>query len=220
MVPEMLQPLFLSLGVTALALLAVLPAGAALGYLQARGRYRAKSLVDVLVLVPLILPPSVVGYYLLLLFGRMGPVGAVLERLFGLRLVFSFPGAVLAAAVVAFPLMVKGAEAAFARVDRELEESAQLDGLSRLGTFFYVTLPLSKRGLAAAAVLTAGRALGEFGATLMFAGNIPGRTNTLPLEIYHALLVNEDDKAAALALVLTLISAGIALALSRFRGSE
>jgi molybdate transport system permease protein len=217
---EALQPLGLSLGVTAAALLAVLPAGVALGYLQARGRYRAKALVDVLILLPLILPPSVVGYYLLLLCGRAGPVGAVLERVFGLRLVFSFWGAALAAAVVAFPLMAKGAEAAFARVDRELEESAQLDGLSKLGTFFYVTLPLSRRGLLAAVVLTAGRALGEFGATLMFAGNIQGRTNTLPLEIYHALLINEDGKAAALAIVLTLLSAAVALALSRFRGAD
>lgn len=211
-------PLLLSLGVVACALLLVVPVGTALGYLQARRRYPAKTLVDVLILLPLILPPSVVGYYLLLVFGRAGAVGALLERLFGLRLVFSFWGAALAAAVVAFPMMAKGAEAAFSRIDRELEEAALVDGLSRLGVLWRITLPLSAKGLSAAALLTAGRALGEFGATLMFAGNIRGRTNTLPLEIYQALILNEDERATSLAILLTLVSAALALAISRLGG--
>jgi molybdate transport system permease protein len=211
-------PLLLSLGVVTCTLLVLLPIGILLGYLQARVRYRGKGLVDALILLPLILPPSVVGYALLLLFGRVGPIGAVLESLFGVRLVFSFWGAVLAATVVAFPMMAKGAEAAFSRVDVEIEEAAALDGLSRWGILWRITIPLSLRGLLAAVVLTMGRALGEFGATLLFAGNIQGQTNTLPLEMYQALLLNEDKRAMLLAAILTLVSIAIAGTLSYLRG--
>lgn len=204
----------LSLGVVSLALLVVVPLGGFLGYAQARFQYRAKVLVDIVILLPLILPPSVVGYFLLLLLGTAGPIGAVLDSFFGVRLVFSFWGAVIAAAVVAFPMMAKGAEAAFSRVSIELEEAASVDGASRCQILRHITIPLSLRGLLAAILLTAGRALGEFGATLMFAGNFQGRTNTLPLEIYSALSANEDARALWLAVLLTLISIVIAFFLS------
>ena len=211
----MLHSLLLSLGVVFFALLLLVPFGLWLGLVQARRVYRGKLFVDVLILLPLILPPSVVGYFLLLFLGRVGPIGALLETLFGVRLVFSFWGAVIAAAVVAFPMMAKGAEAAFARVDKELEDAALVDGLSPRGFFFRVTLPLAKRGVVAAIFLGAGRALGEFGATLMFAGNLPGKTDTLPLAIYSAFMINDERAALSLALLLTAISVVLALVLAR-----
>jgi molybdate transport system permease protein len=211
-----LHSFLLSIGVVFVSLLLLIPLGSWLGFIQARRFYRGKIFVDILVLLPLILPPSVVGYFLLLLLGRVGPIGYWLESLFGIRLVFSFWGAVVAAVVVAFPMMAKGAEAAFARVDKELEEAALVDGLSVRGVFFRITLPLAKRGLLAAIFLTAGRALGEFGATLMFAGNLPGKTDTLPLAIYSAFMVNDESVALYLALLLTAISVVLALVLAKF----
>jgi molybdate transport system permease protein len=210
----MTSPLFLSLGVVLAALCVIVPVGLWLGYLQARKRYRGKTLVDILILLPLILPPSVVGYFLLLLLGRDGFLGALIEEFFGVRLVFSFWGAVIAAGIVAFPMMAKGAEAAFSRIEKDLEEAGQMDGLSPMGVFLRITLPLSRAGVAAAVLLTAGRALGEFGATLMFAGNVAGHTNTLPLEMYTAFQINDDERALFLSLLLVLISSLLALLLS------
>jgi molybdate transport system permease protein len=210
-----LHSLFLSIGVVVFTLLLLVPFGLWVGLVQARRVYRGKLLVDVLILLPLILPPSVVGYFLLLFLGRAGPIGALLEAFFGVRLVFSFWGAVIAAAVVAFPMMAKGAEAAFARVDKELEDAALVDGLSARGVFFRITLPLAKRGVFAAIFLGAGRALGEFGATLMFAGNLPGKTDTLPLAIYSAFMINDERAALSLALLLTAVSVVLALVLAK-----
>jgi molybdate transport system permease protein len=210
-----LQSLSLSLGVVFFSMLVLIPFGTWLGWVQARKTYRAKSLVDVVVLLPLILPPSVVGYFLLLSLGKDSLLGGWLDSWFGVRLVFSFWGAVIAAAVVAFPMMVKGAEASFARVDKELEEAASVDGASNPQIFLQITLPLARRGLLAAILLTAGRALGEFGATLMFAGNLIGKTNTLPLSIYSAFMVNDDAAALSLALLLTSVSIILSLLLSR-----
>jgi molybdate transport system permease protein len=211
----LLHSLFLSIGVVFFALFLLVPFGLWLGLVQARRVYSGKILVDVLILLPLILPPSVVGYFLLLLLGRSGPLGVWLEALFGVRLVFSFWGAVIAAAVVAFPMVAKGAEAAFSKVDKELEDAAQVDGLSPRGVFFRVTLPLAKRGVSAAIFLGAGRAMGEFGATLMFAGNLPGKTDTLPLAIYSAFMINDEKTALSLAALLTALSVLLALVLAK-----
>jgi molybdate transport system permease protein len=202
--------LLVSLRVVLPALAFVVPVGAAIGLFLARGRGPARAVVDALVLVPLVLPPSVVGYALLLLLGRTGPLGAPLEHALGVRLVFSSAGASVAAAAVALPLMAKGAEAAFARVDRGLEEVAAANGLSPRDTFRIVTLPLALPGLGVAITLAALRALGEFGATLTFAG-YSASTATAPLEVYFAMQLGDD--ARALALSLALVGASVVAAL-------
>lgn len=209
-------PLWLSLRVAGVALLFVGPLGALVGYLQSRARYRLAPLVDAALLLPLVLPPSVTGYYLLVLLGRHGVLGAPLHDWLGVTLVFSFPGAVLAASVVAFPLMAKTAQAAFAGVDAELEEVAYTLGLSRVETFLRVTLPQAQSGLVAAASLAFARAIGEFGATLLFAGAIPGRTATASLEIFASLQSGDDARAGALTAALTGASLLVVLAASRF----
>jgi len=202
--------LLVSLRVVVPALAFVVPLGAALGFYLARGRGPVRAVVDALVLVPLVLPPSVVGYALLLLLGKNGPIGSPLDHVFGVRLVFSSAGASIAAAAVALPLMAKGAEAAFARVDRGLEEVAAVNGLSPRDTFRIVTLPLALPGLGIAVTLAALRALGEFGATLTFAG-YTASTATAPLEVYFAMQTGDD--ARALALSLALVTASVAAAL-------
>ena len=205
-----MSTLLVSLRVVLPALLFVVPAGAALGYALARGRGAARAVLDAFVLVPLVLPPSVVGYGLLLLLGRRGAIGALLERAFDVRLVFTSAGASVAAAAVALPLMAKAAEAAFARVDRHLEDVASANGLSRAATFRIVTLPLALPGLAAATTLAALRALGEFGATLTFAG-YSRTTATAPLEVYFAMQQGDDARALSLSLALVVVSTVAAL---------
>jgi len=202
--------LVVSLRVVVPALFAVVPVGAALGYFLTRARGPVRAVVDALVLVPLVLPPSVVGYLLLLLLGRRGAIGALLERAFDVRLVFSSAGASVAVAAVALPLMAKASEAAFSRVDRGLEEVAAANGLSRGATFRIVTLPLALPGLAAATTLAALRALGEFGATLTFAGYTKA-TATAPLEVYFAMQQGDDARALSLSLALVAISTVAAL---------
>ncbi len=205
-----MSTLLVSLRVVLPALLFVVPAGSALGYALARGRGPARAVLDALILVPLVLPPSVVGYGLLLLLGRRGAIGALLERAFDVRLVFTSAGASVAAAAVALPLMAKAAEAAFARVDRHLEDVASANGLSRAAAFRIVTLPLALPGLAAATTLAALRALGEFGATLTFAG-YSRATATAPLEVYFAMQQGDDARALSLSLALVAVSTTAAL---------
>lgn len=205
--------LWLSLGVTALALALVVPVGGAMGWWLSRARGPLRAVLDACVLVPLVLPPSVTGYYLLVLFGAEGVLGAPLKSALGVRLVFTPVGAALAASVVSLPLMAKGAEAAFLRVDRALVEVARANGLRAFATFRLVTLPLAIPGLAVATTLTAIRAFGEFGATWTFAGYAEGRTSTAPLELYVALQSGDDARAGRLALVMTAVSATVAIAL-------
>jgi len=194
-----------SLRVILPALALVAPLGAALGFFLSRARGALRAVVDALVLVPLVLPPSVVGYLLLVVLGRRGAIGALLERAFDVRLVFSSAGASVAVAAVALPLMAKASEAAFARVDRSLEEAAEANGLSASATFRLVTLPLALPGLGAAATLAALRALGEFGATLTFAGYTRS-TATAPLEVYFAMQQGDDGRALGLSLALVAVS--------------
>lgn len=205
-----MSALLVSLRVVLPALLLVVPIGGALGYFLARGRGPLRAAIDALVLVPLVLPPSVVGYGLLLVLGRQGALGSLLERAFDVRLVFTSAGASVAAVAVALPLMAKAAEAAFARVDRGLEDVATANGLSRGATFRIVTLPLALPGLAAATTLAALRALGEFGATLTFAG-YSTRTATAPLEVYFAMQQGDDSRALSLSLALVFVSTVAAL---------
>jgi len=160
-----------------------------LAYLLARGRFFAKSLVDALVHLPLVLPPVVIGWILLLAFGANGPVGRLLEQGLGVSVIFRWTGAAIAAAVMALPLMVRAIRLSLEAVDRRLEDVARTLGASRRHVFFSVTLPLSLPGVLAALVLGFARAVGEFGATITFVSSIPGETRTLPLAIYGALQV-------------------------------
>jgi molybdate transport system permease protein len=208
-------PIILSLRVAAIALLIVAPLGIAVAFFQARRRYALRSLVDALVLLPLVLPPSVVGFFLVLLFGRRGPIGRWLEATLDLRLVFSPAAAVLASAVVALPILVKTVQPAIEAVPRELEAVGRSLGLGPVELFVRVTLPGAFRGVLAGVVLGFARAVGEFGATLMFAGNIPGRTNTMPLEIFAAYQAGDDRRAGIYVAVLTALSALVVIVASR-----
>lgn len=176
--------LALSLRVAVLATGVTLPFGVVLGYWLARTPSRARWIVETVVSVPLVLPPVVTGFVLLVLFGRNGPIGGLLERVFGLSVAFTWIGAALAAGVVAFPLMVRAIRLAFEAIDPRLEFAAGSLGSSPVRTFFRVSLPLAMRGVVAGSVLAFARSVGEFGATVMVAGNIPGQTRTIPLAIY------------------------------------
>src|SRR5262245_49089084 len=173
------------------AVLCSLPVATAMGYFLARRTFVGKWLIQAMIDLPLVLPPVVTGYLLLVLLGPRGPVGAILERWFGLRVVFTWEAAALASAVVSFPLMVRAIRLAFQGVDPRLELAARSLGASRLDAFFTVTVPLATRGIVAGCVLAFARSLGEFGATIMIAGNIEGQTRTIPLAIFS--MVNRPD---------------------------
>ncbi|AKT39335.1 molybdate ABC transporter permease subunit [Chondromyces crocatus] len=220
MTSEEAFPIGLSLRVAAIALGLAGPLGIGIAWVQARHRYPLRWLVEALVLLPLILPPSVIGYFLIVVFGRRGLVGPLLEGTFGVRLVFSPAGAVLASTVVALPLVVKTAQPAIEAVPPELEQVAKTLGLGPLSLLFRVTLPVAYRGVLAALVLGYARALGEFGATLMFAGNIPGLTNTMPLELFAAYQGGDDARAGLYVIVLTGMSLVVAFVAARLSPRE
>ncbi len=200
------QALGLSLLAAGLATLAVTVVGTGCGYWLARHDFRGREWIDALLMLPLVLPPTVTGYYLLVLLGRQGWVGAPLARLTGISIPFSWLACAIAAAVMAFPLMVRASRVAFEELDPRHALAAASLGHGGVSVFLRIQLPLARRGLAAGVVLAFARALGEFGATLMLAGNVPGRTQTLPLLIYEAVMVGEDRTALVLSAVLTLVS--------------
>ena len=179
--------ILLSLKVAGTGVLLSLPLGIAIAWLLARREFFGKSLVETLINLPLVLPPVVTGYFLLITFGRKGYLGGVLESWLGLRLIFDWKGAALAAAVTSFPLMVRAMRIAFTTVNPKLEQAARTLGAGPVDTFFSITLPLAKHGVIAGCVLAFARCLGEFGATIMIAGNIEGETRTIPLYIYNQL---------------------------------
>jgi molybdate transport system permease protein len=203
---DALAALALSVRVAALATVLNAVLGVPLAYLLARRAFRGHALVDLLVTLPLVLPPTVTGYYLIVLLGRRGWLGAPLYALTGWGVAFTWYAAVIAATVMALPLLVRTARAAIESVDRELEKAAWTLGRSEWRTALEVTLPLARNGIVAGLVLAFARALGEFGATLMLAGNIPGRTTTVPLAIYTAVETGEMHQAALLVLALTALS--------------
>jgi molybdate transport system permease protein len=214
--PLELQALWLSLQVAATATALTLPVALLLALALARGRWRGKALLEAAVNLPLVLPPVVIGYALLVGLGRHGPLGRWLNDWFGITFVFTFRGAVLAAAVMALPLMVRAVRQALEAVDRGLEDAARTLGASRLDAFASVTLPLAAPGLLSGAVLGFAASLGEFGATITFVSNVPGQTQTLPLAIYSALQ-SADGEAAALRLVAcSVLLALAALALAQW----
>ncbi|MFW5942373.1 MAG: molybdate ABC transporter permease subunit [bacterium] len=200
-----LAPLWLSLRVSLLATLLVAAAAVPLAWLLARRDFWGKELFNGLTSLPLVLPPTVLGYYLLVALGQQSPVGRWLNDV-GWPLVFTWRGAVVAASVASFPLMALTARAGFEGVDRRLEDIARTLGRSDLEIFWRVTLPLAWPSLLAGAALTFARALGDFGATLMVAGNIPGRTQTASIYIYDLLQANRREEAGLVALIVTLLA--------------
>jgi molybdate transport system permease protein len=201
-----LAPLWLSLRVASLATASIVALGVPTALLLARGRFPGKGLLSGLLVLPLVLPPTVVGYYLLQVLGRRAWLGYWLEQTWGVTIVFHWSGAVVASSVAAFPLFLLPARGAFEGVDPALEDTARLLGRGEWSVFVAVTVPLAWRGLAAGTVLAFARALGDFGATLMVAGDIPGRTQTAALAIYDAVQVNDTARAGWLTLWVSLIS--------------
>lgn len=204
-----LVPLLLTLKVALWATVFAAILGAAAGLLLARVRFPGRDAVDALLLLPMVLPPTVLGYYLLVAFGRGSALGRWLEGSLGIELIFTWQGAVAAATVVAFPLVFKAARTAFEAVDRNLENAGRTLGYGEWTVFVRVSLPLAWRGIVAGAMLAFARAIGEFGATLMVAGNIPGRTQTMSIAIYEAVHAGDD----ALANVLVLIASAVCIVL-------
>lgn len=196
-------PLLLSLKVAGWATFFAAGLGIGVAFLLSRWRSPLCSLVDSILTLPMVLPPTVIGYYLLVLLGRRGVVGEWLGKI-GIELVFTWQGAVIAATVVAFPLVLKSARAAFEDVDHRLESAGIVLGLSQTKVFFRISLPLAMRGIMAGVLLAFARALGEFGATLMIAGSIPGRTQTLSISIYEAVQGGNDHFAMVLVLITSL----------------
>jgi molybdate transport system permease protein len=215
MIGQALVPLLLTLKVAGLATLLTLVLGAALAYGLARYAFWGRELLDAVCTLPLVMPPTVLGYYLIVLIGRRGSIGGWLYENLGISLIFTWQGAVVASSVVAFPLVFKSARAAFEGVDRHLEGAARTLGVSELGVFFRVTLPLAWRGILAGTMLAFARGMGEFGATLMVAGNIPGKTQTLSLAVYDAVEAGRDDLANFLVLVTSVVCIAILLASGR-----
>jgi molybdate transport system permease protein len=216
--PESLTALLLSVRVAVVATAATALVGIPLAYVLARRRFPGKTVVDLVVTLPLVLPPTVTGYYLIVVLGRRGWLGAPLYHATGWTLAFTWYAAVVAAAVMALPLLVRTARATIESVNPDLEKAALTLGRSEWRAAIDVTLPLARNGIVAGLVLAFARALGEFGATLMLAGNIPGRTATVPLAIYTAVQTGEAGEAVALVAMLTALSCAVLLAAGRLGG--
>jgi molybdate transport system permease protein len=202
-------PFWLSLRVAALATAAGLVLGLWLAYLLANREFRGKELLDAAITLPLVLPPTVLGYYLLVLVGRASPLGKLYESVFGAPLVFTWQAAVVAALVHSAPLLVKSARAALESVDPSYEKAARNLGASEWRIFWRITLPLARRSILAAAVLAFARSLGDFGVTIMLAGNIPGRTQTVAVAIYDAVEGGNGTVAGALAVAISAVALAI-----------
>ena len=209
-------PVQLSFFVASAATLLALFIGSGLAWCLARYRFAGRDLIDTLVSLPLVLPPTVLGYYLLVLLGTRSAVGGFLYHNFGIRLTFTVTAAVFAATVHALPLVTKSLRAAFESVDPDLEAAARSLGAGRLRVFFRVTLPLAGRGLLAATALAFARALGDFGVTIMIAGNIPGQTQTASVAIYDAVQQGRDNEALTLAVTVSLIAVLMLYFINRF----
>ncbi|HNR12827.1 MAG TPA: molybdate ABC transporter permease subunit [Thermodesulfobacteriota bacterium] len=203
----MLFSLRLSIQVASVATVFVVVVGVAIAFFLARRRFRGKEFLDTILTLPLVLPPTVTGYYLIVLFGRNGLVGRWLYEQMGWSIMFTWYAAVLASFVVALPLMIKTSRAAIESVDENFIRASYTLGHSEWWTALKVILPLARKGILAGAILSFARAMGEFGATLMVAGNIPGKTSTMPLAIYTAAGSGDRSQAAAMVLLFTVIAA-------------
>jgi molybdate transport system permease protein len=202
---QALVPLLLTLKVAGCATLLALLTGGLCAFVLARYRFRGRDVLDAVCTLPLVMPPTVLGYYLIVIIGRRGWIGGWLHDTLDINLMFTWQGAVLASTVVAFPLVFKSARASFEGVDGALENAARTLGSSELRVFLRVTLPLAWRGILAGTMLAFARGMGEFGATLMVAGNIPGKTQTLSLAVYDAVQAGQDDLANFLVVVTSIV---------------
>ncbi|SFM11937.1 molybdate transport system permease protein [Gracilibacillus orientalis] len=200
------QPIKLSLIVSVIALIIVFFLGTSAAWLMTKKKFKGKVLIETLLLLPIVLPPTVIGFILIMLFGQNGMLGKVTNLLFNQSLMFTIWAAIIAAVVVAFPLMYQSVKTGLTFVDRHIEDAARVDGSNEWNVFRYITLPLIQRPILSGIILSFARALGEFGATLMFAGNIPGRTQTVPMAIYVAFESNKMTLAWAWVLSIIVVS--------------
>ncbi|MCX8749158.1 molybdate ABC transporter permease subunit [Snodgrassella sp. B3088] len=189
--------------------------GVGIGYLFARKAVWGRELLDTLLTLPMVMPPTVLGYYLLVLLGKNGFIGQFLQQYLNINLIFTWQGAVVAATVVSFPLVFKPARAAFDSLDPQLEQAGRVLGISNVGVFLRITLPLAWRGILAGVLLAFARSMGEFGATLMVAGSIPGQTQTLSIAVYEAVQAGDDQLANTLVLIISVVCILILLLTSR-----
>ncbi len=206
-----LTALILTLKVAGWATALNLLLGVGTGFVLARVRFVGRDLLDTFLTLPMVMPPTVLGYYLLVLIGRRGVFGSWLHDTLGINLIFTWQGAVIAAMIVSFPLVFKPARAAFESVDAQMEQAGRVLGLTEWGIFFRITLPLAWRGILAGVLLSFARAMGEFGATLMVAGSIPGKTQTLSIAVYEAVQAGQDDLANTLVIIISLVCIAILL---------
>ena len=190
--------------------------GVTVAWLLARRQFLGRELVDAVLTLPLVLPPTVLGYYLLVVIGKRGWLGQWLQERFDINLIFTWQGAVIAATLVAFPLILKSARTAFEAVDPQLEQAARVLGMGEWAVFFRVTVPMAWPGILAGTLLVFARSLGEFGATLMVAGSIPGRTQTLSIAVYEAVQAGQDDTANLLVVITSITCIAVLLAAGRF----
>lgn len=209
-------PIKLSFAVASAATLIALIAGSALAWLLARKRFPGRNLLDALITLPLVLPPTVLGYYLLVVLGTRSALGGFLYDTFGIRLTFTVTAAIIAATIHALPLVTKSLRAAFEGVDPQLEAAARTLGLNTSRIFFRVTLPLASRGVLAAMALAFARALGDFGVTIMIAGNIPGKTQTASVAIYDAVQAGRNNEALTLSVIVSSIAMIMLYLINRF----
>lgn len=211
----MLTPLWLTLKVALMATLLAGLAGVALGWWVARRRFAGRDTVDALLMLPMVLPPTVLGYYLIVVIGRHGWLGRHLDTWFGINLMFTWQGAVIAATIVSLPLVYKAARAAFEEIDTRFAQAARTLGAGELEIMLRISLPLALRGITAGLMLAFARAMGEFGATLMIAGNLPGRTQTLSIAVYEAVQAGNDAQALWLTLVISLVCVAVLVGSAR-----
>ncbi len=210
-----MSPLLLTLKIAAVSTFFVAFLGVLIAYVLAKKEFTGKWLADVLVTLPLVLPPTVTGYILVILLGKNGILGSFFTKITGSGILFTWQAAAIAAFVVSLPMMVKTASSSIGAVDRSVEEASCILGRNEFETALFITLPLAKKGIVAGCILSFARAVGEFGATLMVAGNIPGKTSTMPLSIYGAYQTGNDELANLLVVILVIISLGTIAITSR-----
>lgn len=206
MLNEFWPPILLSLKVATISALLALIFGILFGRLFADKHFKGKMIIETLMLLPIVLPPTVIGFLLIFFFGKNSPAGAFIETLFDSSIIFTPLAAIIASTIVAFPLMYQSVKTGFQAVDKDIEEAAKMDGASDFNVFLQVTLPLSVKSIVSGFILSFARALGEFGATLMFAGNIPGKTQTAPTAVYVAMETGNMKLAWLLVISMILIS--------------
>lgn len=211
-----LSPLYLTIKVSITATFFTAAIGLVVALAMSRKDFPGKTLLDIVIMQPLVIPPTVLGYYILTVFGKASPFGRFIEDSLGLEIVFTWKGAVVAAVISSFPLFVKPARASIEAVGKDLENAARLLGKTEFEVLKTITLPLAWRGIAAGTVMAFARATGEFGATLMIAGNIPGLTQTLPIAIYDAVSAGDNHTANVLVAIITVFSLAVLLIAARF----